>query len=82
MKNYRPPELAVLLERCRLWNAAHREGCHVFYHPVIGEPGSMEYQTRGEAFVLSGHTAVVFLIGKAGCVALDALTDTPTGRRA
>jgi hypothetical protein len=75
-----PIDIAV--RQCNEWNAKHPEGSHVFYHPVIGEPGSMEYQTRGEAFVLSGLTAVVFLIGKAGCVALDALTDTPTRRPA
>ena len=28
------------------------------------------YKTRGEAFVLSGHTACVFLEGYSGCVAV------------
>jgi hypothetical protein len=30
------------------------------------------FRTRSKATVLSGHTAVVFLEGKAGCVAISA----------
>jgi hypothetical protein len=50
-------------ERVRLWN---------FYHP-IGTPilfrdggGAFESSTRGQAYLMSGHTAVVDLVGKSG----------------
>ena len=45
----------------------------VFYHPVIGEPAGRYSNTRSLAFVLSGHTACVFIERESGCVALDAL---------
>ena len=71
------PNLAKLTRRCLLWNTGHPIGCEVWYHPVIGEPGCAKYKTRTKATVLSGHTCVVWLDGKSGCVALDALTDSP-----
>ena len=63
---------AELLQRCRKWNLAHPVGSEVRYHPVINGPEYRLRKTRGEAFVLSGHTACVFLEGESGCVALDA----------
>ena len=35
-------------------------------------PGVIQ-RTRSDAYVLSGHTAVVFITGVSGCVALDAV---------
>jgi hypothetical protein len=63
--------------RCASWNARYPPGTPVWYSPVIGEPPTQLFATRGPAYVLSGHTAVIFLEGKAGCVALDALTVDP-----
>lgn len=63
----------LLEERLKRWNALHPSGTPVRYHPVIGDPKSRPARTRGEAYLLSGHTPVVFLVGVAGCVALDAL---------
>jgi hypothetical protein len=54
------------------WNLTVPIGSEVEYHPVIGEPAYRTGKTRSAAFVLSGHTACVFLEGVAGCVALDA----------
>jgi hypothetical protein len=72
---------AQLQAQCDEWNRTHPMGCDVWYHPVIGEPGCSKYPTREmAAYVLGGHTAVVFLEGKSGCVALDALTDEETKR--
>lgn len=55
------------------WNLAHSIGTRVRYFPVVDGIRYVETTTRSEAFVLSGHTAVVFIEGVSGCVALDAL---------
>jgi len=59
--------------KCVDWNRRHQIGTEVEYHSVIGDtkPG-VRYKTRSSAELLSGHTAVVWLEGKSGCVALDA----------
>ena len=57
---------------CDTWNRLYPIGTEVKYHPVIGEPAHRLRKTRGEAYVLSGHTAVVFLESESGCVALEA----------
>ena len=55
------------------WNACHAVGIQVHYANVIGDPTKI-YRTRTEAQVLSGHTPVVWLEGKAGCVCLSHCT--------
>jgi len=62
---------------CGVWNRSHPVGCQVWYHPIIGEPACAKYTTATPASVLSGHTPVVWLNHKSGCVALEALTDEP-----
>lgn len=45
----------------------------VKYFPVIGERSTFTpYETKSPAYILSGHTAVLHLKGKSGCVAVDA----------
>lgn len=56
------------------WNSKNPVGTLVGYSSVIGERPKLWTRTRCEAYVLSGHTAVTFIDGVAGCVALDALT--------
>ncbi len=71
---------AELEAECIVWNHKHPIGTPVLYRSVTGYkagetlrwPPPMETKTRSEAYVLSGHTAVVFVEGVAGCVALDA----------
>jgi hypothetical protein len=76
----RRQKTAATLEReCMLWNAMNPIGTEVEYHPVIGEASHRITRTRTGAYVLSGHTAVIFIEGQAGCVALDACK--PTGGR-
>lgn len=53
------------------FNKRHPIGTPVQYWPVIGGKDSMRSTTRSEAQVLGGHTAVVWINGKAGCVALS-----------
>jgi hypothetical protein len=54
------------------WNGAHRVGVLVRYHPVIGRPEYRVRKTVSPAEVLWGHTAVVWLDGERGCVAVEA----------
>lgn len=52
------------------WNASVKVGDSVEYREL--EDSAPEVlTTRFEASVLSGHTAVVWLNGKRGCVCLD-----------
>ncbi len=53
------------------WNSRVKVGDLVEYrsHP---EAEPQTFKTRTEAHVLSGHTAVVWLEGKSGCVCCDA----------
>lgn len=71
----RPPQksLAELQKQCDIWNRACPIGTDVQYHPVIGEPLCRLRKTASKAQVLSGHTAVIWLDGERGCVALDAV---------
>lgn len=74
------PSVEQLEERCRQWNVTHPIGAVVEYHSTIGAYRHIVTRTRGEAYVLSGHTAVCFIEGIPGCVALDALVPV-NGRR-
>ena len=56
------------------FNAAVKVGQRVRYQSIKGEGPSIEYKTRTPAEVLSGHTAVVWLEGKSGCVAVSHCT--------
>jgi hypothetical protein len=53
------------------WNKLHPVGTWVRYCEIAGESEKpLVTQTRTPAQMLSGHTAVVWLKGKAGCVAI------------
>lgn len=61
-----------LQQKCDNFNEACPIGTTVIYESVKGDPMTRrETKTRSEAYVLSGHTAVVFVEDVAGCVALD-----------
>lgn len=53
------------------WNKTVKVGDEVIY---LAHPGAepQRFKTRSEARVLEGHTAVLFLEGKSGCVAVGA----------
>lgn len=53
-----------------LFNATVSIGDTVEYSEVLGDPPQV-FTTRSSASVLSGHTAVVWLNGKTGCVCVD-----------
>lgn len=60
-----------LQEQCEEFNARFPVGTKVKYWEVLGHPEFKIYITRSQAFILNGHTACIFLEGKAGCVALN-----------
>ncbi len=53
------------------FNARVKVGDRVEYSEVVGMSKPTVYVTRTPAEVLSGHTAVVWLDGKSGCVAVS-----------
>jgi hypothetical protein len=65
--------VATLERECMEWNARHTIGTEVEYHPVIGQSAHRVTRTRSSAYVLSGHTSVIFVESESGCVALDAI---------
>ena len=71
IQRYSQSSIAVLERRCHNWNSKYPVGTDVEYHPVIGEEAHRVTKTRHEAYVLAGHTAVLFVEGQSGCVALD-----------
>ena len=56
------------------WNARVKVGDTISYVEVKGLTEPQTFKTKSEAEVLSGHTAVVWLEGKRGCVAVDHCT--------
>lgn len=57
------------------WNEAHPVGTRVAYWNIPSEQHNPRYsRTRTPAQVLSGHTAVVWLEGEAGCWGLSHVT--------
>lgn len=53
------------------FNARVKVGDAVEYSEVVGLGTPAVYRTRTEAEILSGHTAVVWLEGKSGCVSVS-----------
>lgn len=49
-------------------------GAPVFYHSVIGEPPTLATRIREEPWLLSGHTWVLMVEGKSGCVCCEAVS--------
>jgi hypothetical protein len=68
------PSAAQLQKQCDKWNAANPEGTTVSYESIIGQGETFRGKSKSEAQVLSGHTAVIWLEGKSGCVCLDHCT--------
>jgi hypothetical protein len=70
MANFRRVVRAARLQdECDRWNAANPVGVAVDYTDDLGKVTATK--TRSEAYVLSGHSCVVFLEGKSGCYALE-----------
>ena len=67
MKKYQRSQI----DQVRLFNAAYRVGTLCRYWTGEREGEGKIAATRSEAQMLSGHTAVVWLEGVSGCVALS-----------
>lgn len=60
---------AALERQVAVWNAANPIGAAVIVCRDLGQ--EERTTTRSAAYVLSGHSAVIFLDGIAGCYALE-----------
>lgn len=69
MSTRKKPTKAQLEHQVAAFNRQIAVGDEVDYFAVIEDGVSQRYKTRSPAEVLSGHTAVVWLEGKSGCVA-------------
>ena len=61
----------TLQQQADAWNQASPVGTTVEYRSLIDGPVTFIGKTRSEAQILSGHTVVVWLEGKAGCVCVE-----------
>lgn len=68
------PSAAQLQKQCDTWNAANPEGTTVSYEEIRGQGETFRGKSICEAQVLSGHSAVIWLEGKRGCVMLSHCT--------
>jgi hypothetical protein len=64
------------------FNARVNVGDSVEYSEVIGMGTPVAYRTRTAAEVLSGHSAVVWLEGKSGCVCVSHCKPVSQGAQA
>lgn len=68
-------KLSTLQAECDYWNARHEVGESVILKKDNGE--ELFTTTRSEAQVLSGHSAVIWVAGLAGCYLLDRVRPAP-----
>ncbi len=68
------PTVVQLQRQCDKWNRANKVGTLVSYESIIGEGETHRGESASEAQILSGHSAVIWLEGKSGCVMLDHCT--------
>lgn len=74
------PTLAQLEKQCADWNATNEVGTTVSFEEIVGKGETFRGKSSSEAQVLSGHSAVIWLEGKRGCVDLGhctAVADEP-----
>lgn len=68
------PTAAQLQKKCDKWNAANEVGATVSFEEIVGDGETFRGKSASEAQVLGGHSAVIWLEGKRGCVDLDHCT--------
>ncbi len=66
-----------LQAQCDAWNAEHPEGTLVSFEEIVGKGETHRGKTVSEAQVMGGHSAVIWIEGKSGCVQLDHCTALP-----
>lgn len=63
------PPLYALERQVDDWNAHHQLGTEVIVRRDSGQ--EVQTKTRSQAWVLSGHSAVIMVDGISGCYSLD-----------
>lgn len=66
----RRPSLAKMQAQCDAFNAKHAVGDTIYCWTGQIEDPPVPRTIRSPACVLSGHTAVVYVLGGGGCIAL------------
>lgn len=69
MTRYKRPSMEDMQRQVELFNHGVKEGDHVTYKRDDGS--ILATRTRSAAYILSGHTPVVFVEGVSGCVLLN-----------
>jgi len=62
---------AQLQAQCDAWNELHGIGTLIAYEEIRGEGETHRGKSTADAQLLEGHSAVIWLEGKRGCVSLD-----------
>lgn len=65
------PTPAALQKQCDAWNKKNPVGTMVSYEEIVGYGETHRGASNSEAQVLSGHSAVIWIDGKSGCVCLE-----------
>lgn len=68
------PTAAQLQKQCDQWNAANEVGTTVSFEELVGRGETFRGKSASEAQVMGGHSAVIWLEGKSGCVDLGHCT--------
>lgn len=78
MPTTKRPSAAQQQNQCDAWNSAHPVGTLVSFEFIQGEGETFRGKSRSEAQVLSGHSPMIWLEGKSGCVHLGHCTAVST----
>lgn len=70
-KRYSPPSPKEQQKLVDQWNEQHPIGTDVTFSDALTDPEKSK--TRSAAWLMGGHTAVVLIEGRSGCVSLDCL---------
>lgn len=65
------PSAAKLQAQCDAWNQKNPVGTAVSFEEIVGRGETFRGNSASEAEVMGGHTAVIWLEGKRGCVDLS-----------
>lgn len=68
------PTAAQLQKQVDAWNAKNPEGTLVSFEEIRGRGETHRGKSTSEAYVMGGHSAVIHLEGKRGCVSLEHCT--------
>lgn len=77
MSTYRKPNIKKMQAACDKFNAACKLGGRVNVM-LDGATEPFSTTTKSEAYIMSGHSAVVHMNGVSGCYLLDRVTPEQT----